>query len=69
MRYIMREEVSMTRDHGMTVRFSDEEREALDEAARREDLPASIIVRRAVRKELERLQVEIKPKKSTKRPR
>lgn len=59
----------MTRDHGMTVRFTDEEREALDVAAQREDLPASIIVRRAVRSELARLQIAVKPAKSRKRPR
>jgi predicted transcriptional regulator len=50
----------MVRGNGMTIRFSDEERQALDEAAKREDVPASIIIRRAVRREIERLKAEVK---------
>ena len=46
----------MLRGSSLTIRLSDEERVALDDAARREDLPASIIIRGAIRNELERLQ-------------
>lgn len=53
-------EVVMPRDNAMTIRLSDEERKALAEAAKSEDVPASIIVRRAVKRELERLSIEAK---------
>jgi predicted transcriptional regulator len=45
----------MARDRQIAIRLSNEEFESLSEAARREDVPASIIIRGAIRNELERL--------------
>ena len=50
----------MTRDNAMTIRLSDQERAALEEVAKHEDVPASIIVRRAIKREIERIKAEAK---------
>jgi len=52
----------MTRDNAMTIRLSDDERNALAGAAKYEDVPASIIVRRAVKRELDRIAQERRKK-------
>lgn len=46
----------MARDNLLTIRLSDEERAALAEAARREDVPVAQLARRAIKRELERIQ-------------
>lgn len=56
----------MVRENVLTIRLSIEEREALDEAARREDIPTAQLARRAIKRELERLKDE---QKNRKRPR
>ncbi len=43
------------REDSLTIRLSGEERAALAEVARREDVPASIIARRAIKREIERI--------------
>lgn len=50
----------MTRDNAMTIRLSDQERAALEEVAKQEDVPASIIVRRGIKREIERIKAEAK---------
>ncbi len=45
----------MVRDRQIAIRLSDEEFEALDEATKLEEVPASIIIRGAIRYELARL--------------
>ena len=50
----------MTRENVLTVRLSLEEREALDAAARHEDIPTAQLARRAIKRELERLKTEAK---------
>lgn len=42
----------MKRGNSTQIRLTDEERRELDEAARREDVPLSQIIRRAIRREL-----------------
>ena len=44
----------MKRESAITVRLSEEERCALDDVAREEDVPVAQIIRRALRFELER---------------
>ena len=44
----------MKRESAITVRLSEEERRALDDVAREEDVPVAQIIRRALRVELER---------------
>jgi len=50
----------MTRDNAMTIRLSAEERAALEEVAKQEDMPASIIVRRGIKREIERIKQDQK---------
>lgn len=52
--------LKMTRDNAMTIRLSDQERAALEEVAKQEDVPASIIVRRGIKREIERIKAEAK---------
>jgi hypothetical protein len=54
----------MKRDNAITVRLSDAERRALDGAAQNEDVPVAQIIRRAIKKELERIQPEHSKSKS-----
>lgn len=54
----------MTRDGRVTVRLSWEEQRALEEAARREDVPVAQIARRGIKRELERMAQEKKGGKS-----
>ena len=53
----------MTRDCAMTIRLSEQERAALEEVAKTEDLPASIIVRRGIKREIERIKAESKKRR------
>lgn len=46
----------MTRDNAISIRLSDEERDDLNKAAQKEGIPASIIIRGAIRNEINRLQ-------------
>ena len=50
----------MVRDFHVMIRLSAEEHTALFAAARREDIPASQLARRALKQELERLGAEQK---------
>ena len=53
----------MTRDNAMTIRLSAEERAALEEVAKQEDIPASIIARRGIKREIERIKAESKKRR------
>lgn len=55
----------MTRDRAITIRFSEEERNALEVVAKNEDVSVATIVRRAVRREMERIKAD---EKKGKRP-